>query len=48
MLDRVNKVKAAKPDVLVAASTYFEDLVAITWQMKEVDLNIRMLSSIPY
>jgi branched-chain amino acid transport system substrate-binding protein len=44
----LNNVKAAKPDVLVAASTRFEDLVAITRQMKEVDLNVRMLSSVPY
>ncbi len=44
----LNKVKAAKPDVLVVASIRLEDLVAITRQMREVDLNVRMLSSLPY
>ena len=44
----LNKVKAAKPDVFVAASTRFEDLVAITRQLRDVDLNVRVLSSIPY
>jgi branched-chain amino acid transport system substrate-binding protein len=44
----LNNVKAATPDVLVAASTRFEDLVAITRDMREVDLNVKMLSSIPY
>ena len=44
----LNKVKAAKPDVLMAASVRLDDLVAITRQMREVDLNVKMLSSIPY
>lgn len=44
----LNKVKAAKPDVLLAASIRLEDLVAIARQMKELDLNVRMLSSAPY
>jgi branched-chain amino acid transport system substrate-binding protein len=35
------KVKAANPDV-VAAATYFDDSVAITRQMKELDVNPRM------
>jgi branched-chain amino acid transport system substrate-binding protein len=35
------KVKAANPDV-VAAATYFADSVAITRQMKELDVNPRM------
>ncbi len=35
------KVKAANPDV-VAAITYFDDAVAITRQMKELDVNPRM------
>ena len=35
------RVKAANPDV-VAAATYFADSVAITRQMKELDLNPRM------
>ena len=44
----LNKVKAAKPDVLVVASIRIDDLVAITRQMRQVDLNVRMLSSLPY
>jgi len=44
----LNKVKAAKPDVLVAASVHLEALVAITRQMRELDLNVGMLSSLPY
>jgi branched-chain amino acid transport system substrate-binding protein len=35
------KVKAANPDV-VGAATYFDDAVALTRQMKELDLNPRM------
>jgi branched-chain amino acid transport system substrate-binding protein len=44
----LNRVKAAQPDVLVVASIRLEDLVAITRQMKALDLNVRMLSSVPY
>jgi branched-chain amino acid transport system substrate-binding protein len=44
----LNKLKAAKPDVLVAASARLDDLVAITRQMKEVDFNVKMLGSLPY
>jgi branched-chain amino acid transport system substrate-binding protein len=44
----LKKLKAAKPDVLVAASVRLDDLVAITRQMKEVDFNVKMLSSLPY
>ena len=35
------KVKAARPDV-VGAATYFDDAVAITRQMKELDVNPRL------
>jgi len=35
------KIKAANPDV-VAAATYFEDAVAITRQMRALDINPRM------
>jgi branched-chain amino acid transport system substrate-binding protein len=35
------KVKAANPDVL-AAATYFDDAVAITRQMRELDVNPKM------
>ena len=44
----LNKLKAAKPDVLVAASARLDDLVAITGQMKEANFNVKMLSSLPY
>lgn len=44
----LTKLKAAKPDILVAASVRLDDLVAITRQMKEVDFNVKMLSSLPY
>jgi len=44
----LSKVKTTKPDVFVAASIRLEDLVAITRQMKEMDLNVSMFSSIPY
>jgi len=44
----LHKVKATAPDVLMAASVRIEDLVAITRQMREADLNVRMLLSVPY
>jgi branched-chain amino acid transport system substrate-binding protein len=44
----LNKVKAARPDILVAASIRLDDLVAVTRQMKELDLNVGVLSSLPY
>jgi branched-chain amino acid transport system substrate-binding protein len=37
----LTKIKAANPDV-VAGSTYFDDAVAITRQMKELNLNPKM------
>ena len=40
----LTKVKAARPDVL-AAATYFDDVVAITRQMKELDVNVRMFGT---
>jgi branched-chain amino acid transport system substrate-binding protein len=46
--DILNTVKAAKPDILVVASIRLEDLVAVTRQMKDLDFNVRMLSSLPY
>lgn len=46
--DLVNKAAAAKPDVLVAASIRFEDLVAITRKLKELHLNVGMVSAAPY
>ena len=46
--DILKKAKAAKPDVLMAASVRLDDLVKITRQMREVDLNVKMFSSVPY
>jgi len=40
----LTKIKAVKPDVLGAA-TYFDDVVAITRQMKELDVNVKMFGS---
>src|SRR3989304_2660224 len=37
----LTKIKAANPDAL-AASTYFDDAVAITRQMKELNVNPKM------
>src|SRR5205823_14629669 len=37
----LTKVKAANPDVL-AAATYFDDAVALTRQMKELNVNPKM------
>ena len=44
----LTKVKAANPDVFVAASIRLDDLVAITRQLREADLNAKMVSSLPY
>jgi len=44
----LNRAKAARPDVLVAASVRLDDLVAITRQMREVGLDVKMLGSLPY
>ena len=44
----LNKVKAAKPDIFVVASIRLDDLVAVNRQMKEMEFNVSMLSSLPY
>ncbi|MDP3077342.1 amino acid ABC transporter substrate-binding protein [Bradyrhizobium sp.] len=46
--DLLHKVRTAKPDVLVAASIRFGDLLAITRKMRELDLNVGMLAAVPY
>lgn len=46
--DLVNRVRAAKPDVLVAGSIRLEDLVAITRKMRELELNVPMAAAVPY
>ena len=44
----LTKVKAAKPDVLVGmAAALADDPVAMTRQMKELDVNVKMLSNPP-
>ena len=40
----LTKIKAAAPDVL-AAATYFDDVVAITRQMRELDVNVKMFGT---
>ena len=42
----LNKVKAAKPDVLVANYVPAE-VIAMTRQMRELDVNVKMLSATP-
>jgi branched-chain amino acid transport system substrate-binding protein len=44
----LNQVKASRPDVLYAAITNLDDLIAITGQMRELDLNVRMFGSLLY
>ena len=44
----LNTVKAANPEVLVTVSIRLDDLVAITRKMKDLDLNVKMLASLPY
>jgi branched-chain amino acid transport system substrate-binding protein len=46
--DLLKKATAAKPDVLVAASIRLEDLLAMTRKLKELDLNVGMVSAAPY
>ena len=46
--DLLNRATAVKPDVLVAASIRFEDLLTITRKLKELDLNLGMVSAVPY
>jgi branched-chain amino acid transport system substrate-binding protein len=44
----MNQVKAAKPDVLYLAVTALDDLVAITRQMRELDVNVKMFGTLAY
>ena len=44
----LNRVKSVKPDAFVIGSQLFDDLVTITRQMRDVDLNVKMFSSLPY
>ena len=45
---KLNQVKAAKPDVLYAAIFLLDDLVAITRQTRELDLNVKMFGTVVY
>ena len=40
----LTKIRAVRPDVL-AAATYFDDVVAITRQMKDLDVNVKMFGT---
>jgi branched-chain amino acid transport system substrate-binding protein len=44
----LNAVKAANPEVLVVTSIRLDDHVAIIRKMKDLDLNVKMLASLPY
>ncbi len=44
----LNRVKAVKPDALVIAAQVFADLITMTRQMRDVGLNVKMLSVLPY
>ncbi|HKF68668.1 MAG TPA: amino acid ABC transporter substrate-binding protein [Vicinamibacterales bacterium] len=42
------RVKAARPDAFVIATQIFDELITITRQTKDVDLNVKMFASLPY
>jgi branched-chain amino acid transport system substrate-binding protein len=46
--DILNRIKAARPDAFVIAAQVFDDLITMTRQMKDVDFNVKMFSSLPY
>jgi len=46
--DLLNEVRAVKPHVLVASSIRFDDLLAITRKMKELNIDVPMFSAVPY
>ncbi len=46
--DILNRIKAARPDAFVIAAQVFDDLITMTRQTKDVDFNVKMLSSLPY
>jgi len=46
--DILKRIKAARPDAFVIAAQVFDDLITMTRQMKDVDFNVKMLSSLPY
>ena len=44
----LNRIKAARPDAFVIGSQIFDELITMTRQMREIDLNVKMFSSLPY
>jgi branched-chain amino acid transport system substrate-binding protein len=44
----LTRVKAAKPDAFVIVSQIFDDLITMTRQTRDVDLNVKMFASLPY
>jgi branched-chain amino acid transport system substrate-binding protein len=44
----LHRVKAARPDAFVIGSQIFDELITMTRQMREIDLNVKMFSSLPY
>jgi branched-chain amino acid transport system substrate-binding protein len=46
--DILTRVKAARPDAFVIATQIFDELITITRQTRDVDLNVKMFSSLPY
>jgi branched-chain amino acid transport system substrate-binding protein len=42
------RVKAAKPDAFVIATQIFDELITITRQSRDIDLNVKMFASLPY
>jgi branched-chain amino acid transport system substrate-binding protein len=44
----LNRVKSARPDAFVIVSQLFDDLITMTRQTRDVDLNVKMFGSLPY
>src|SRR5262249_55372330 len=44
----LTRIKAARPDAFVIATQIFDDLITMTRQTRDVDLNVKMFSSLPY
>jgi len=44
----LKRVKAARPDAFVIASQLFDDLITMSRQTRDVDLDVKMLASLPY
>ena len=44
----LTRVKTARPDAFVIATQIFDELITITRQTRDVDLNVKMFASLPY